>query len=164
MTSGIDKPRKVSRQARVKARRLAMQALYQWDLSGNNLADIDKQFKESDEYSGVDDLYFEELLHQIPARLDEVEAGLINSMQIGWKDVDPVERAVLRLASYELLAHVEIPYKVVINEAVNLAKKFGAEQAHKFVNGVLDKAARELRAVEHPDGKQVSGKNVWLKG
>lgn len=149
MKSGTEK---VSRQARAKARRLALQALYQWDLSGNNLGDIDQQFQESEEYSGVDAAYFEELLHQVPAQLDRVESGLVAHMKIAWKDLDPVERAVLRLASYELQFRPEIPYKVVINEAVNLAKKFGAEQAHKFVNGVLDQSARSLRPVEHPQG------------
>jgi N utilization substance protein B len=69
-------------------------------------------------------------------------------MQLSWAELDPVERAVLRLASYELQSRPDIPYRVVINEAVNLAKKFGAEQAHKFVNGVLDQAARQLRPYE----------------
>jgi N utilization substance protein B len=152
MTGGTGKAKRVSSQARAKARRLALQALYQWDLSGTDLKLIEQQFRESEEYPGVDEDYFEELLHQVPARLDEVEAGLADCMQIGWAELDPVERAVLRLASYELQSRWDIPYKVVINEAVNLAKKFGAEQAHKFVNGVLDQAARKLRPVEHPDG------------
>jgi N utilization substance protein B len=135
-------------QARAKARRLALQALYQWDLSGTDLKLIEQQFRESEEYPGVDEAYFHELLHQVPASLDVVEAGLADAMQIPWAELDPVERAVLRLASYELQSCPDIPYRVVINEAVNLAKKFGAEQAHKFVNGVLDKAARHLRPHE----------------
>jgi N utilization substance protein B len=135
-------------QARAKARRLALQALYQWDLSGTDLKLIEQQFRESEEFPGVDDEYFQELLHQVPARLDAVEAGLADCMQLTWAELDPVERAVLRLASYELQSRPDIPYRVVINEAVNLAKKFGAEQAHKFVNGVLDQAARQLRPYE----------------
>lgn len=150
--SGTGKANRSTTQARTKARRLAMQALYQWDLSGTDLKVIEQQFRESEEYPGVDEEYFLELLHRIPARLDEVEAGLADSMGMTWTELDPVERAVLRLAGYELKERWDIPYKVVINEAVNLAKKFGAEQAHRFVNGVLDKAARTLRPVEHPDG------------
>lgn len=134
-----------------------MQALYQWDLSGSNLSDIEKQFREDEDFSRVDDGYFNELLHEVPARLDEVEEAFMPYLDRPLKEIDPVERAVLRMATYELLARPEIPYKVVINESVNLAKKFGAEQAYKYVNGVLDHAARELRAVEHPQGKGGQG-------
>ncbi len=148
MTGSTGKDNRGANQARAKARRLALQALYQWDLSGTDLKLIEQQFRESEEFPGVDDEYFQELLHQVPARLDVVEAGLADAMQIPWAELDPVERAVLRLASYELQARPDIPYRVVINEAVNLAKKFGAEQAHKFVNGVLDQAARHLRPHE----------------
>ncbi len=148
MTAVTGKDNRGANQARAKARRLALQALYQWDLSGTDLKLIEQQFRESEEFPGVDDEYFQELLHQVPARLDTVEAGLTGAMQIPWAELDPVERAVLRLASYELQARPDIPYRVVINEAVNLAKKFGAEQAHKFVNGVLDQAARHLRPHE----------------
>ena len=148
MNSGTGKSGHGSNQARAKARRLALQALYQWDLSGTDLKLIEQQFRESEEFPGVDEDYFRELLHQVPARLDVVEAGLTAYMQIPWAELDPVERAVLRLASYELQSRLDIPYRVVINEAVNLAKKFGAEQAHKFVNGVLDQAARRLRPFE----------------
>jgi N utilization substance protein B len=73
------------------------------------------------------------------------------------KDLDPVERAVLRMATYELMSRIDVPYKVIINEAVNLTKKFGAEQAYKYINGVLDHTARKLRAVEHPQGEGGSG-------
>lgn len=148
MRGSTGKDNRGANQARAKARRLALQALYQWDLSGTDLKLIEQQFRESEEYPGVDEEYFSELLHQVPARLDVVEAGLAEDMQLSWAELDPVERAVLRLASYELQSRPDIPYRVVINEAVNLAKKFGAEQAHKFVNGVLDKAARRLRPHE----------------
>ena len=148
MSSGAGKSGHGLNQARAKARRLALQALYQWDLSGTDLKLIEQQFRESEEYPGVDEDYFHELLHQVPARLDVIEDGLVACMQIPWAQLDPVERAVLRLASYELQVRLDIPYRVVINEAVNLAKKFGAEQAHKFVNGVLDQAARSLRPHE----------------
>ncbi len=142
---------------RTRARRLAMQALYQWDLSGNDLAAIEVQFLEDEDFSKADKDYFHELLHQVPARLDEVEQSFVPYLDRPVNELDPVERAVLRMASYELLARIDIPYRIVINEAVNLTKKFGAEQAHKYINGVLDQAARQLRAVEHPRGQGGSG-------
>jgi N utilization substance protein B len=142
---------------RTRARRLAMQALYQWDMSGNNLSEIEVQFLEDEDFSKADKDYFHELLHQVPARLDEVEAAFTPYLDRPLKELDPVERSLLRLASYELLARVDIPYKVVINESVNLTKKFGADQAYKYINGVLDKTAQTLRAVEHPRGKGGSG-------
>ncbi|MGW8309479.1 MAG: transcription antitermination factor NusB [Thiogranum sp.] len=154
MTSTADKARSA---LRTRARRLAMQALYQWDLSGNNLSEIEVQFLEDEDFSKADKDYFHELLHQVPARLDDVEALFTPYLDRPLKEIDPVERAVLRMASYELLARMDVPYRVVINESVNLTKKFGAEQAHKYVNSILDKAARQARAVEHPLGEGGSG-------
>ncbi|VAW78116.1 Transcription termination protein NusB [hydrothermal vent metagenome] len=142
---------------RTRARRLAMQALYQWNMSGNNLDDIEAQFLEDEDFTKADKEYFHELLHQVPARLDEVEAAFTPYLDRPLKEIDPVERALLRMASYELLARIDIPYKVIINESVNLTKKFGAEQAYKYINGVLDKTAQSLRTVEHPKGQGGSG-------
>ncbi|MCO6412369.1 MAG: transcription antitermination factor NusB [Thiogranum sp.] len=130
-----------------------MQALYQWDLSGSNLSDIEQQFLEDEDFEKADKDYFQELLHQVPARLDEVEQAFEGFLDRPVREMDPVERALLRMATYELLTRIDVPYKVVINEAVNLAKKFGAEQAFKYINGVLDQVARQLRAVEHARGK-----------
>ncbi len=130
-----------------------MQALYQWDLSGSSLSEIEVQFLENEDFSRADKDYFHELLHQVPARLDEVEQSFSVYLDRSLNEVDPVERAVLRLATYELMVRLDIPYKVIINESVNLTKKFGAEQAYKYVNGVLDQTARKLRAVEHPQGQ-----------
>lgn len=142
---------------RTRARRLAMQALYQWDLSGSELSGIEAQFMEDEDFSKADKEYFHELLHHVPARLDSVEQAFTVYLDRPLKEIDPVERAVLRMAVYELMTRIDVPYKVIINEAVNLTKKFGAEQAHKYVNGVLDKVARQLRAVEHPQGEGGSG-------
>lgn len=129
-----------------------MQALYQWDLSGSNLSEIEVQFLQDEDFSKADKDYFHELLHEIPARLDEVEQAFTSYLDRPLDEIDPVERAVLRMASYELLVRIDVPYKVIINESVNLTKKFGAEQAYKYINGVLDQTARRLRAVEHPKG------------
>lgn len=134
---------------RTRARRFAMQALYQWDLSGTDLASIEAQFREDEDFGNVDAEYFHELLHEIPSHLERVDAHYQTFLDRPVKELDPVERALLRVASYELETHLEVPYRVVINEAVNLTKKFGAEQAYKYVNGVLDKVARQLRPVEH---------------
>jgi N utilization substance protein B len=150
-------PAKPQAAQRTRARRLAMQALYQWDMSGNNLSDIEAQFVEEEGFDKADADYFHELLHEVPAKLDVVEEAFVSYLDRPIKEIDPVERAVLRMASYELMTRIDVPYKVIINEAVNLTKKFGAEQAHKYINGVLDHAARQLRAVEHPQGEGGSG-------
>lgn len=142
---------------RTRARRLAMQALYQWDLSAGTLSEIEVQFLEDEDFSKADKDYFHELLHQVPARLDEVEQAFTSFLDRPLDELDPVERAVLRMASYELMARIDVPYKVIINESVNLTKKFGAEQAYKYINGVLDQTARRLRAVEHPQGHGGTG-------
>jgi N utilization substance protein B len=134
-----------------------MQALYQWDLSGSTLSGIEVQFLEDEDFSKADKDYFHELLHQVPARLDEVEQAFTPYLDRPLDEIDPVERAVLRMASYELMARIDVPYKVIINESVNLTKKFGAEQAYKYINAVLDQTARRLRAVEHPQGRGGSG-------
>jgi N utilization substance protein B len=130
-----------------------MQALYQWDLSGSSLSEIEVQFLQNEDFSKADKDYFHELLHQVPARLDEVEQAFSSYLDRPLEEVDPVERAVLRMATYELMARIDVPYKVIINESVNLTKKFGAEQAYKYINGVLDQTARKLRAVERPQGR-----------
>ncbi len=142
---------------RTRARRYALQALYQWDLSGADLNRIEVQFHEDEDFSKVDTDYFHELLHGVPAHLDELDALYRDYLDRPVGELDPVERALLRLAVYELAHRLDIPYRVVINEAVNLGKKFGAEQAHKYVNGVLDRAARALRPVEHPAGEAGGG-------
>ncbi|MGD8615413.1 MAG: transcription antitermination factor NusB [Gammaproteobacteria bacterium] len=150
-------PPKAQAAHRTRARRLAMQALYQWDLSGSDLSVIEVQFHEDEDFSKVDREYFHELLHQVPARLDEVDQAFRPYLDRPLGGLDPVERALLRMSVYELLVRIDVPYRVVINEAVNLAKKFGAEQAHKYINGVLDQAARKLRPLEHPRGEGGSG-------
>ncbi len=134
--------------ARSLARERAMQALYQWQMTGQNLADIEQQFLTEQDMKNVDKSYFKELLHEVPARIDEFDALSKDLLSRPIEQVDPVERAILRIGLYELQQRIDIPYRVVINEAVELAKNFGAEAGHKFVNGTLDKAAKSLREVE----------------
>jgi N utilization substance protein B len=132
------------------ARRLAMQAIYQWQMTGLDPAAIDAQFQADQDMSKADLGYFQELVQQVPARVQDIDAAIDPFLDRPLPQVDPVELAILRLAGYELLQRLDVPYRVVINEAVELAKKFGAEQGHRFINGVLDKAARKLRPQEIP--------------
>ena len=133
---------------RARARRYAMQALYQWDLSGTDLPLIRRQFLENEDFSKADQKYFIELLSELPKKVDVIDSTVADYVDRPIEQLDPVERAVLRLATYELLYRPDIPYKVSINEAVQLTRKFGAEQGHAYVNAVLDKAAHTLRAAE----------------
>ncbi len=131
-----------------RARRTALQALYQWDLGKQNLGDIEVQFFQAQDMRRVDTVYFRELLHEVPAHLSGLDEEITPCLDRPLNQVDPVERAILRIGAYELAFRPEIPWRVVINEAVELAKMFGGEQGHKYVNSVLDRLARKLRAVE----------------
>jgi N utilization substance protein B len=135
-------------QGRHWSRRLALQALYQWQMAGQDLHEIETQFSEDENAPRSDFGYLLELLRGVAGRLDELDVSLSGHMDRSLEAVDPVERAILRVAAYELVYRPEVPYKVVINEAVDLAKRFGAEQGHRFVNGVLDKLAARLRPEE----------------
>ena len=134
---------------RRKARHYGMQALYQWAMAAAAPGDIEAAFREDYDFSKVDGEYFHQLLHEIPARLEEVEAGFAPYMIDRAPDeLDPIERALLRIGCFELKERADVPYKVVISEAVSLAKKFGATDSHKFINGVLDRVARAERGAE----------------
>jgi len=147
-----------SAHARARSRRFAMQALYQWDLSGMDLAEIQRQFAEADDFNRADRDYFIELLKSVPARLDPIDRDIAEYLDRPMTQVDPVERAILRIATYELLYRIDVPYRVILNEAITLTRKFGAEQGHAFVNGVLDKLARKLRPDEYSrKPQQVNG-------
>lgn len=137
----------MSRQ-RSRSRSLAIQALYQWQMAGQDVGAIINHFMIEQDAKKFDTDYFSELVRGVPARLGELDLALAPCIDRALESVDPVERAILRLGAYELMEHPEIPYRVVINEAVELAKTFGAEQGHRYVNGVLDKAARSLRPLE----------------
>lgn len=187
---------------RTLARRCAAQALYQWQISGANLGEIEKQFLEelattrilfrqfraggtltAAEQDSLEELlekycrlrdeqeppaeprsladlvrqswppeihegYFKELLHQVPSRVDDIDAAIGEFADRSVSEIDPVERAILRLGGYELLFKPDVPYRVAVNESINLAKQFGAAHSHKYVNGILDKIARKYRALE----------------
>ena len=126
-----------------------MQALYQWLLSaGASASDIEEQFVEDQEMQSANQEYFSELLNGVINNQDELSELLSSHVSRPLEEIDPVERAVLFIAAYELKYVPSVPYRAVINEAIELTKIYGAEAAHKFINGVLDKLADELRSVE----------------
>ena len=133
---------------RRKARHYGMQALYQWHMAGASLSDIEAEFREEYDFSLVDLEYFQALLHGVPGCVDELEAVFAPLLDRKVDELDPIERTLLRMGVFELAHRIDVPYKVVINEAVALTKKFGATDGHKYINGVLDKAARQIRKVE----------------
>jgi N utilization substance protein B len=125
-----------------------MQALYQWQISHNALQQIEMQFRNEYDFSQVDLEFFQELLHQIPAQLKDLDALIEPHLDRPLKDITPIELALLRMGAFELSQRIDVPYKVAINEGVSLAKKFGAAESHKYINGILDKLAKQLRSVE----------------
>ena len=130
------------------ARKLAMQALYQWQLTGHEANDLVKQYVESEEFGGADREYFEELLRSCIKGREQIDAAIASLVDRPLEQLDPIEKAILMIGVYELRSRADVPYRVVINEGVDLTKRFGATDAHKYVNAVLDRAAKELRRAE----------------
>ncbi len=133
---------------RSKSRSLATQAIYQWQVTGDNIGEIINGFLAEHPGGDFQVEYFQDLVRGVPTHLDSLDDSLKPLLDRPVEEVDLVERAILRLGAYELLKHPEVPYRVVINEWVELAKTFGADQGHKYINGVLDKLAQVLRPVE----------------
>lgn len=132
---------------RRRARECAVQAIYSWQVSKNDLAEVEASFMAEQDMKGVDKKYFRELLHGVAShanKLDETMEPFLNERSLD--ELGFVERAILRIAVYELLKREDVPYKVVINEAIDLTKTFGAEDSHKFINGVLDKVTPTIRS------------------
>ena len=135
-----------------RARELALRGVYQWQVTGQNVADVVTQVVAGNDSRQYDVRYFEELVRGVPTHLDEIDAHLAPLLDRSIEQVDLIERALLRLGAYELQHHLEVPFRVVINEAVELAKAYGAEQGHRYVNGILDKLAKSLRPLERSAG------------
>jgi transcription antitermination protein NusB len=135
--------------ARSVARKLALQALYRWQLNQSPWQDLVQEFASAEDMGRADRDYFRELVHGICQSHAELDAELAAWMDRPPQQLDPIEHAVLLIGAHELKTRPEVPYRVVINEAVSLAKRFGATDGHKFVNAVLDRAAHELREHEH---------------
>jgi transcription antitermination protein NusB len=141
--------RREEKRARSLARRLALQALYQIQINPRPWQDTHQQFAEDPEAERVDRDYFRALISAIAPNREALDVRLANLSQIPPAELDPIEHAALWLGLHELDACPELPYRVVLAEAVQLAKQFGGTDGHKFVNAVLDRAAREIRAAEY---------------
>jgi len=130
---------------RHNARKAAVQALYQWDLTKQSARDIEKHFSQIHDMQNVDKKYLREIMSQVPRFEQEIELAITPFIGREFRSLDPVERAILRLGAYELSYKPDVPTRVVINEMIELAKTFGSDHSYKFVNGVIDKLAKELR-------------------
>ncbi|MFN3919390.1 MAG: transcription antitermination factor NusB [Methylohalobius sp.] len=134
------------------ARRCALQALYQWQVTGFSPTEIERQFLEEHDVGDAQLDYFSELLHGVVEHRVAIDEALSRFADRPVEEIDPIERAILRLGAYELIYRKEVPYRAVLNEAINLAKSFGAtHKSYKYVNGVLDKLAHQVRADETAD-------------
>ena len=147
-TDGIDPA------ARSRARRRALQAIYAWQMSGQPIAKVIEQFRDEQDMEIADLTYFEDLVRGIDKHRDELDVELRRFLDREIAQEDPIERGVLRIAAYEMLQRPDIPYRVVINEAIETTKRFGAEHGHTYINGVLDKAAATWRAAEVAEARR----------
>jgi len=134
--------------ARKKARRALVQAIYQWQMTGASPSVVIKEFEEGEALKNADPEFFADALRRIALHADLLDEQFTPLLDRAHKDLDPVEMALLRLGVDELMHRPDVPYRVVIDEYVELAKTFGAEESHKYINGVLDKLSRQLRPVE----------------
>jgi N utilization substance protein B len=135
--------------ARSRARRRALQAVYAWQLSGNRVVAVIDQFRLEQDMQFADLDYFEALVRGVVKGQADLDAALVPFLDREIMRVDPIERAVLRIAAWELRERIDVPYRVVINEAVETTKRFASEHSHTYVNGVLDKLAAQCRAAEY---------------
>jgi N utilization substance protein B len=142
------RPDGVDPHARSRARRRALQAVYAWQLSSTGIEKLIEQFRSEQDMDVADVPYFEDLVRGVAANLGSLDEALAAYLDRDIAQVDPIERAVLRIAAYELRHRIDVPYRVVINEAIETTKRFGSEHGHTYVNGVLDHAAAQWRAAE----------------
>ncbi len=134
--------------SRHRARELAMQAIYQWQLNHAVVAELIQQFVETNNMQKVDFNHFKEIVTAAINKTPELDAHIKPFLDRDITELDPIELAILRLSAYEMQSCLDIPYRVVINEGVQLAKKYGATDGHKYINGILDKLAGSLRKLE----------------
>jgi N utilization substance protein B len=134
--------------AQKRARKLALQALYQWLMTDQELYEVEAQFRAINNMDKVDSEYFTKLLREIPKNIESLESSFESFLDRPIKGLNPIELTVLRIGAYELTFCLHIPYKVVLDESISLAKEFGSQDGHKYVNGILHKLAQTVRAVE----------------
>ena len=144
-----NRPEGVDLAARSRSRRRALQAIYAWQVGGNRMIQVIEQFRHEQDMEIADLEYFEDLLRGVEKNQLELDAGIRAHIDREIAEVDPIERAVMRIAGYELRHRPDVPYRVIINEALEVTKRFGADQGHTFVNGVLDKLAAQWREAEY---------------
>ena len=142
------RPEGIDLAARSRARRRALQALYAWQMSGSAMKSVIEQFRHEQDMEVADLEYFEDLLRGVETHVGELDDALKPYIDREVEQIDPIERAVLRLAAYELKYRQDVPYRVIINEAIEVTKRFGADHGHSYVNGVLDKLATQVRVAE----------------
>lgn len=140
--------------SRRRSREFALQGLYQWQLSGTDPQTIASQLGDAEGYNKIDGEYFTILLEGAVAGAVEMEQMIAPLLDRAYKSLSPVERGILLLAGFEFRSCPEVPFRVIINEAIELAKSFGGTDGHKYVNGVLDKMAAQLRAPEFQAGRR----------
>lgn len=145
----VEPVRKPSRQ---KARRFALQAIYQWQIAQTPRGDLLAQYRAEPEMIRCDSAYFAELVEGVLSHEPDLENLFEQALDRPVNQLDPIERAVLLLGAYELQNHPEIPYRVIINEAVELAKRYGAAESHRYINGVMDRMAQRIREIEIDSG------------
>lgn len=129
------------------ARRFAMQALYSWMISKNDLTVVEQHYLQERNQKNFDVEYFKLLLNNIPTKQDQIDQAIIKYSDRDLKQLDPVELSILRIASYELIFCEQIPFKVIISEALELVTMFGSETSYKFINAVLDRLAKDCREI-----------------
>lgn len=140
--------RKPGNQGRIRARRCAVQALYQWQVGGHEPQDIVSEFVAERELESVDQVYFGTLVREVTEQFETLKSDLEACLDREWGKLDPVERSVLLVGAYEMRNCLEMPFRVVINEGVELCKMFGTVDGYRYINGVLDRLAHAQRAVE----------------
>lgn len=144
----MTRPEGIDLAARSRARRRALQAIYAWQIGGSRMNAVIDQFRHEQDMEVADLEYFEDLLHGVERHVEAIDDALKPYVDRDVGQIDPIERAALRLAAYELKYRPDVPYRVIINEAIEVTKRFGADHGHSYVNGVLDKLAASLRSTE----------------
>ena len=143
------RPDGINLAARSRARRRATQAIYAWQIGGNTMSAVIEEFRHEQDMEIADLDYFLDLLTGVERNCADLDENLVAHLDRDVAQVDPIERAILRMSAYELRHRADVPYRVVLNEAIEIAKRFGSEHGHTYINGVLDKAAREWRPDEY---------------
>ena len=141
-------PKKVTTSQRKRARKLVLQALYQWQLGHSSTSQIEAEFRTDNDFGKIDQAYFEQVFRTIPNSINELDQQYEVLLDRALEEVDPIELAILRIGTFELMHRIDIPLGVVINEAIELAKEFGGTDGHKYVNSILDKLGNKLRSAE----------------